>query len=284
MDAFTVIELPYAALGLGVGLLVDVTGVGGGSLMTPLLFLLFGIHPVTAVGTDLLFAAATKSVGTLVNGLQRTVAWRVTGLLATGSLPAAAATLFLVSRMNLQEQAASHMVHGVLSVVLLLSALSLVGRRYVMALAHTRLLEVGPRGSAVLTVATGVVVGVLVPLTPDRRGCGRHHRPAAALSPDAHRPHRRLRYRARRAAHAAGRHRALDHGLRELGRARLGAARLRARHCRWQLHQRPRPRTPAVSRAGIDAGRRGGKNHPPADRRTLNVTTGRDVVGQARRP
>ncbi len=79
-----------------------------------------------------------------MNGFHRTVAWRVTRLLATGSLPAAAATLFLVSRMNQQEPAASHMIRGVLSAVLLLTALSLVGRRYVMALAHTRLLDVGP--------------------------------------------------------------------------------------------------------------------------------------------
>ncbi len=210
MNAFTLIAPAYAVLGLCVGFLVGVTGVGGGSLMTPLLILLFGIHPVTAVGTDLLFAAATKSVGTLVNGLHRTVAWRVTGLLATGSLPAAAATLFLVSRMQLQEQAANHMIRGVLSAVLLLPALSLVGQRYVMALAHTRLLDVGPRGSAVLTMTAGVVVGVLVSLTSSGAG-GRHHRPAAAVSPDAHCPHRRLKNRARRAAHAAGRHRALDH-------------------------------------------------------------------------
>ena len=108
------IEPLYVASGFGVGLLVGMTGVGGGSLMTPLLILLFGIHPVTAVGTDLLFAAATKSVGTLVNGLHRTVAWRVTGLLAAGSLPAAGATLALVSRMGLHDQAASTMIRAVL--------------------------------------------------------------------------------------------------------------------------------------------------------------------------
>lgn len=133
--------------------------------MTPLLILLFGIHPVTAVGTDLLFAAVTKSAGTLVNGLHRTVAWRVTGLLAAGSLPAAGATLALVSRMGLHDQAANTMIRAVLAAVLLLTALSLVARRYVMVLAQARLLEVGPRGSAVLTIVTGAVLGVLVSLT-----------------------------------------------------------------------------------------------------------------------
>ncbi len=58
----------YVASGFGVGLLVGMTGVGGGSLMTPLLILLFGIHPSTAVGTDLLYAAATKTGGSLVHG------------------------------------------------------------------------------------------------------------------------------------------------------------------------------------------------------------------------
>ena len=67
----------YVVSGFGVGLLVGMTGVGGGSLMTPLLILLFGIHPATAVGTDLLYASATKSVGTLVHGLNHTVDWRI---------------------------------------------------------------------------------------------------------------------------------------------------------------------------------------------------------------
>ena len=67
-------SLAYVVSGFGVGVLVGMTGVGGGSLMTPLLVLLFGIHPVTAVGTDLFFAAATKTAGTLVHGLRGTVA------------------------------------------------------------------------------------------------------------------------------------------------------------------------------------------------------------------
>jgi len=71
------IEVPYAILGFGLGLLVGMTGVGGGLLMTPLLILLFGIHPATAVSTDLLFAAA-KSVGTVIHGLNHTVEWQLT--------------------------------------------------------------------------------------------------------------------------------------------------------------------------------------------------------------
>jgi uncharacterized membrane protein YfcA len=69
------IEPLYVASGFGVGLLVGMTGVGGGSLMTPLLILLFGIHPSTAVGTDLLYAAATKTGGGLMHGWSRSIHW-----------------------------------------------------------------------------------------------------------------------------------------------------------------------------------------------------------------
>ena len=88
----------YSLSGLAVGVLVGLTGVGGGSLMTPLLVLLFGIHPSTAVGTDLLYAAATKTVGTAVHGYKRTVQWNIVGRLATGSVPATLVTLWFLSQ------------------------------------------------------------------------------------------------------------------------------------------------------------------------------------------
>src|SRR3954451_15872474 len=78
----------YSLAGFLVGMLVGMTGVGGGSLMTPLLVLLFGFHPATAVGTDLLYASITKTVGTAVHGKQRTVDWRIVRNLAVGSVPA----------------------------------------------------------------------------------------------------------------------------------------------------------------------------------------------------
>src|SRR5271167_4353968 len=90
----------YAASGLVVGLLVGFTGVGGGALMTPLLVLLFGIHPATAVGTDLLYAGVTKISGSLVHGLNDAIDWRVTRRLASGSVPAAALSLLTLSRLG----------------------------------------------------------------------------------------------------------------------------------------------------------------------------------------
>ena len=86
----------FSLSGFFVGLLVGQTGMGGGSLMTPLLILLFGVHPATAVGTDLLYASVTKTAGTLVHGLNHTVQWRIVALLAAGSVPATAITLLAI--------------------------------------------------------------------------------------------------------------------------------------------------------------------------------------------
>jgi uncharacterized protein len=96
MTAFEIIEIPYVFSGFAVGFIVGMTGVGGGSLMTPLLILLFGVHPATAVGTDLLYAAITKSCGTAVHHIGNTVEWRVMALLAAGSLPASLITLLVL--------------------------------------------------------------------------------------------------------------------------------------------------------------------------------------------
>ena len=84
MISLDFISTAYSLSGLAVGILVGMTGVGGGSLMTPLLILMFGIHPATAVGTDLFFAAATKAGGTLFHGFARTIDWRVVLRLAMG--------------------------------------------------------------------------------------------------------------------------------------------------------------------------------------------------------
>src|SRR6476646_2879460 len=92
-------DLAQVISGFIVGAIVGVTGVGGGSLMTPLLVLLFGVAPATAVGTDLLYAAITKSGGTFVHCRRGNVDWRIAGLLALGSLPAAGLTLYIVSRL-----------------------------------------------------------------------------------------------------------------------------------------------------------------------------------------
>src|SRR5215471_3625240 len=118
----------YAASGALVGFFVGLTGVGGGSLMTPLLILLFGFAPVTAVGTDQLFASVTKSAGSAVHGMNRTVEWRIVFRLASGSVPAAIVTLLVLYYLRVSGSSANALVTKVLSVALTLTALSLILR------------------------------------------------------------------------------------------------------------------------------------------------------------
>ena len=93
----------YVICGFGVGFLVGLAGMGGGSLMTPMLILLFGVHLATAVGTDLLYAAATKTAGTLFHGFARSIDWWIVRRLALGSLPATVITLYVLSNFNLNS-------------------------------------------------------------------------------------------------------------------------------------------------------------------------------------
>src|SRR5690242_9244202 len=100
----------YVGSGFAVGLMVGMTGVGGGSLMTPLLILVFGVNPTTAVGTDLVYAASTNTVGTFVHATARTVDWAIVGLLAIGSVPAAIAVILVLSQFNLQSASAQRVI------------------------------------------------------------------------------------------------------------------------------------------------------------------------------
>lgn len=97
------VDPAYIAAGLAVGLLVGLTGVGGGSLMTPLLTALFGIPATTAVGTDLAFAAITKGAGTLVHRLRKTVNWRIVALMCAGSIPASLVVTWLLHSLNFSQ-------------------------------------------------------------------------------------------------------------------------------------------------------------------------------------
>jgi uncharacterized membrane protein YfcA len=94
----------YIVSGFAVGLLVGLTGVGGGSLMTPLLTLLFGINPTVAVGTDLAFASITKSAGTLAHRVRNTVHWDIVKRLCIGALPAALLTTLALKYFGALEQ------------------------------------------------------------------------------------------------------------------------------------------------------------------------------------
>lgn len=155
----------YVLSGFCVGALVGLTGVGGGSLMTPLLILLFGIHPVTAVGTDLLYAGVTKSFGTLVHGYTHTVDWQIVRRLATGSVPMTILTLLALSHFDLSSADAARRISRGLGAALLVTALALVFRASLIAYFGARFPELGLRRAAPLTVVAGGVLGVLVSIS-----------------------------------------------------------------------------------------------------------------------
>jgi uncharacterized membrane protein YfcA len=154
----------YALAGVLVGMLVGLTGVGGGSLMTPLLVLLFGFHPATAVGTDLLYAAATKSVGTAVHGAKGTVDWRIVRRLATGSVPATILTLLLLSRFSRIGDTGGA-IAGVLGMALVATSIALFFRTRIVARFAPGFAAVGAHRLGQLTILLGAVLGVLVSLT-----------------------------------------------------------------------------------------------------------------------
>lgn len=155
----------YVASGFGVGLLVGMTGVGGGSLMTPLLILLFGIHPSTAVGTDLLYAAATKAGGSVVHGLSRSIHWRAVIRLACGSIPASILTMVAIWQLDLNATSQRSLVNLVLCFALLLTATSLIFRKSILDRYRRRMEHVDERTIAIATVVTGALLGVLVSIS-----------------------------------------------------------------------------------------------------------------------
>jgi uncharacterized membrane protein YfcA len=165
MSLIHLINPLYAVSGFAVGMLVGFTGVGGGSLMTPLLVLVFGIHATTAVGTDLLYAAATKSVGTVVHGFSGTVDWGIVLRLAAGSVPAAALTLLAIARLGKKLDAGHGVITTVLGVALILTALAILFRRMITAFFARRASALSPGRVTALTIVLGAVLGVLVSLT-----------------------------------------------------------------------------------------------------------------------
>jgi len=164
MDLLTTLKPLYVLSGLVVGVLVGLTGVGGGSLMTPLLVLVFGVHPTTAVGTDLLYAAATKTVGTGVHGYKRTVQWSIVGRLALGSVPATALTLWFLSQHK-QAASANALITLALGWALAVTAVAVLFRQTIVKFVLARTGDFGARQATLITILLGVVLGVLVSLT-----------------------------------------------------------------------------------------------------------------------
>lgn len=153
----------HAVAGVLVGLLVGLTGVGGGSLMTPLLVLMFGVNPQTAVGTDLLFAAGTKTVGSTVHGFRATVNWGIVGLLAAGSIPASIVSLIILQHMSHPPASAQNIMLLVVAVMLVFTSITVMFQQKLIDYATSRGTASERRRKAVVpTILLGLVLGAAV--------------------------------------------------------------------------------------------------------------------------
>jgi uncharacterized protein len=157
-------DLMAIVSGFGVGAIVGMTGVGGGSLMTPLLLSVFKLHPAVAIGTDLWFAALTKSAGSVAHHRAGHVEWRITGILLAGSLPAALGTIALMHYTGLTKGWAGGLTFA-LGIALLLTAIVVAYRKAWHALGLRLERHLPDSRKPALTLLCGVVLGVLVSLT-----------------------------------------------------------------------------------------------------------------------
>jgi len=160
-------DVGYTLAGLVVGFLVGMTGVGGGSLMTPLLIFLFGISPAVAVGTDLLFAALTKAGGMWAHSRQRNVEWGIVARLAAGSVPTSMLMVALLDLLHVDRASLNVMATSGLGVALVLTSLALFFRRDMRRFSDKvkGLIPAWRQWRAPATVLAGALLGVLVPLT-----------------------------------------------------------------------------------------------------------------------
>ena len=165
MVSFQHMDFLHAAAGLLVGLLVGLTGVGGGSLMTPMLVLLFGVSPQTAVGTDLLYAAITKTTGSAVHGWRATVDWTIVRRLAYGSIPAAFVTLAALSYVGRIGTSSEHVILLTLAGLLALTSLAVMFRSRMISFAHDLDPLDPPFKVLAGTTLLGAVIGVAVTIS-----------------------------------------------------------------------------------------------------------------------
>ena len=163
-------DIAFIFAGFFVGIVVGLTGVGGGSLMTPILIFFFGVKPYMAVGTDLLFAAFTKMGGTVKMARSGLVDWRVVAHLSAGSIPAALITLWVLKTLGPADPAVQHLMTSTLGVALLLTAAATLYKALRGKASPTRVV-VGQEAVAAkprhwsLPLLFGALIGTLVSIT-----------------------------------------------------------------------------------------------------------------------
>ena len=160
-------QIGFVIAGLAVGFVVGLTGVGGGSLMTPIL-LWFGIPPTKAVGTDLLYAAFTKMGGIFVHHKKDNINWVITGWLSLGSVPAALLTLWILERIQTDISAINNIIRYSLGWALVFTSIAIIFKQKLLVFSQKHAGDKFHNESKtqnVLTVLIGVLLGVTVTLT-----------------------------------------------------------------------------------------------------------------------
>lgn len=160
-------NIGFVIAGLTVGFIVGLTGVGGGSLMTPIL-LWFGIPPTTAVGTDLLYAAFTKMGGVFVHHKKKNINWTITGWLSLGSVPAALLTLWILHNLKTDITAINTIIKYSLGWALLFTSVAILFKKKLLVFSQKHAGDKFHRQSKTqnaLTVAIGILLGATVTLT-----------------------------------------------------------------------------------------------------------------------
>jgi uncharacterized membrane protein YfcA len=156
-------SIQYILSGFAVGLLVGMTGVGGGSLMTPLLTLLFGVTPSVAVGTDLAFASLTKSAGTVTHRSRGNVHWHIVGRLCLGALPAALLATLALQHFGPLNAAIGQTIRYSIAVSVMLTVVAILFRSKMLAWVNAKPgRQLQGRALTAATIASGAVLGILV--------------------------------------------------------------------------------------------------------------------------
>ncbi len=159
-------DIAFTFAGFVVGFIIGLTGVGGGSLMTPILVLVFSIKPVVAVGTDLLYAAITKGGGVFAHQKRGTIDWKVVRLLSMGSIPATLAAVFILKQMASMGINYDGLITSMLSIALILTSLVILFKNQLQSLGRTepfQVIRIIHRKLRVpMTILSGALIGILV--------------------------------------------------------------------------------------------------------------------------
>lgn len=164
-------DLLQVIAGAVVGFTIGLTGVGGGSLMTPILVLGFGIPAVIAVGTDLLYAAITKCGGVYFHSKQATVDWGIVKLLAKGSIPASIITIILLQRLNQLGLDYQVLMTSTLGIMLILTSIVVISKDRLLDFVKQNLGNQHPCRRFVadyrpaITTVAGLLLGILVTIS-----------------------------------------------------------------------------------------------------------------------